>query len=396
MKRSQSLFVFVALLCLFSPVSVLADEDAEYFKPKILELEERVKELEAEKRKRGAPKNRFSKGSTTATGISRAFNPAISVNGLLLGTYVDEGRDDGTREVKTGLDIQELELVLEASVDTYFHSKLVLAMEEVDAIEIEEFITEVLLLNNLSLRAGKFFAPFGKHNLLHTHAFPFVDAPLINEEILGEEGINEIGVGLAYLLPTPWFSDIQFQFLEGENEGLFNGPLNDDFLYLVHLKNLVDLTPDLTAELGGSFAYGRNDLVNGPYNHTELAGVDVTFKWKPGGREKYRSLTWMTEFINSSRDIDKKGMYTLLQYQFARKWWVQGRYDFFTIPRDQVGGGGEVAQDKNRYSALLAHVFSEFSVLRLQYNYLNQLEADEHQVFLQLNFTFGSHPPHSY
>ena len=393
MKRRVSLFM--VLLCLLLPEFAHADENAEYFKPKILELEERIKQLEA-KKKKTVKKVDTTTSSSTATGISRYFNPAISVNGLLLGTYVDQGRDDATREVKTGLDIQEIELVLEASVDTFFHSKLILAMEEVDAIEIEEFITEVLILNNLSLRAGKFFAPFGKHNLLHTHAFPFIDAPLINEEILGEEGINEIGVGLAYLLPTPWFSEIQVQFLEGENEALFNGPLNDDFLYLAHLRNLLDITPDLTAELGGSFAYGKNDAINGPYNHTELAGVDLTFKWKPGGRERYRALTWMTEFIHSSRDIDKKGLYTLLQYQFARSWWIQGRYDFFTIPRDQVGGGGEVAQDKNRYSALLAHVFSEFSVLRLQYNYLNQLEADEHQVFLQLNFTFGSHPPHAY
>ncbi|NIW58904.1 MAG: hypothetical protein GWN24_07695, partial [Nitrospinaceae bacterium] len=60
---------------------------------------------------------------------------------------------------------------------------------------------------------------------------------------------------------------------------------------------MVELTPDWTAELGGSFAYGRNDNITGPYNDTQVAGADLRFKWKPGGRERYRTFIWQTEFI---------------------------------------------------------------------------------------------------
>jgi hypothetical protein len=382
-----------ALIC-----SNASAEEKKYFQNRIDKLEKRVQELESEK-SRTPSSTQVSRGltssSSTATGVSRAFNPAISINGLLLGTYTNQGRDDSTREVKTGMKVQEVELRFTANIDSYLHGDLTIAFEG-DEVEIEEIIASLLVTNNLSFRAGKFFTPFGKHNLLHTHAFPFIDAPLINEEILGEEGINEVGVGAALLLPTPWFSEINLLLLEGDND-LFNGPLNDDFLYMTHLKNLVELTDELTAELGGSFAYGRNDLVNGPYNSTTLVGADLTFKWKPSGRELYRTLIWQSEFIQSSRDVDKKGFYTLVQYQFARRWWAQGRYDFFTIPRDTVGGGGEVAQDKTRYAALLAFAPSEFSALRLQYNFLDQSAAEnEHQVLLQLNFTFGSHPAHKY
>lgn len=394
----KSLKVLLLVLAYALICSNAYAEEKQYFQNRIDKLENRVEELESEK-SRNSSSTQFSRGlsssSSTATGVSRTFNPAISVNGLLLGTYTDQGRDDSSREVKTGMKIQEVELRFTANIDSYLHGDLTIAFEG-DEVEIEEIIASLLATNNLSFRIGKFFTPFGKHNQLHTHAFPFIDAPLINEEILGEEGINEVGVGAALLLPTPWFSEIDLLMLEGEND-LFNGPLNDDFLYMIHLKNLVELTDELTAELGGSFAYGRNDLVNGAYNSTKLFGADLTFKWKPSGRELYRTLIWQTEFIQSSRDVDKKGFYSLVQYQFARRWWAQGRYDFFTIPRDTVGGGGEVAQDKNRYAALVAFAPSEFSALRLQYNFLDQSAAEnEHQVLLQLNFTFGSHPAHKY
>jgi hypothetical protein len=398
MESFMKALISIALLmvCVLTYPNAFAEEK-KYFQNRIEKLEERVKELESEK---SDSKNKITQTvnpkprRTSALGPSRVFNPAISVNGLLLGTYVNEGRNDGSREVKTEMEIQEVELRFTANIDSYLHGDLTIAFED-DEVEIEEIIASLLVTNNLSFRAGKFFAPFGKHNLLHTHAFPFIDAPLINEEILGEEGINEVGIGAALLLPTPWFSEIDLLFLEGEND-LFDGALNDDFLYLAHWKNLVDLTGELTAELGGSFAYGRNDLVTGPYNFTTLAGADLTFKWKPSGRELYRTLIWQTEFINSSRDVDKKGVYSLVQFQFARRWWIQGRYDFFTIPRDTVGGG-ELKQDKHRYSTLLAFALSEFSAVRLQYNFLDQSIAEnEHQALLQLNFTFGSHPAHNY
>ncbi len=384
------------MACVLTCPNVYAEE-TDYLKQRVEQLEKRLNQLESE---RSAPKKKLAptvkpkpRGPSTL-GPSRAFNPAISVNGLFLGTYVDQGRADSTREVKTGLKVQEVEMRFTANIDSYLHGDLTIAFED-DEVEVEEIIASLLVANNLSFRAGKFFAPFGKHNLLHTHAFPFIDAPLINAEILGEEGINEVGIGAALLLPTPWFSEIDLLFLEGEN-ALFNGALNDDFLYLAHWKNLVELGDELTAELGGSFGYGRNELGSGPHNDTTLTGADLTFKWKPAGRELYRTLIWQSEFIHSSRDVDKKGVYSLVQFQFARRWWLQGRYDFFTIPSDQVGGG-ELKQDKHRYSTLLAFALSEFSALRLQYNFLDQsIAEDEHQAFLQLNFTFGSHPAHAY
>jgi hypothetical protein len=376
----KSITRYVLLIILFfNPASAWSANQYE-------KLEKRIRVLEKDKREFK------SQNPSTATGISRRFNPSLSVNGLFLGTYNSQGNFDSTKENRTGLKIQEVEIRMAAYVDTFLRADFTFAFEGTSAIEIEEGIIDAVVTRNLSFRTGKFLAPFGKHNQLHTHAFPFIDKPIASEEILGEEGLNEIGLGVSYLLPTDWFSDVTFQVLDGANTNQFNGPGGSDFAYLVRQNNLWDLSDETTMELGGSYVYGKNSLASTSSfdNKTHLAGADLTFKWKPAGREAYKTFIWQTEFLGSFREQTQEGWYTLIQHQFAKQWWVQGRYSGYTIPH------GTNKTDKNQWSALLAWVPSEFSALRLQYNHLNQATADEHQVFMQLNFTMGSHPAHKY
>jgi hypothetical protein len=376
--KSRTLYLLLAIILLNPVYSWGAD--------KIEELEKRIETLEKEKRET-QPQN-----SSTATGISRRFNPAMSLNGLFLGTYNSQGDYDSTKTDRTGLEVQEVEMRLAANIDYWLRGDFTLSIEGTSVIEVEEAIAEALVARNLNIRAGKFFVPFGKHNQLHTHAFPFIDKPIVIEEILGEEGLNEVGLGLSYLLPTDWYSQFTFQLLEGDNENQFNGPAGSDFAYLIRQNNLWDINDESTMELGGSYVYGKNSLEppNSFDNETHLAGGDITFKWKPAGREAYKTLIWQTEFIGSFREQTQEGWYTMILHQFAKEWWVQGRYSGYTIPH------GSNKEDKNQWSALLAWAPSEFSAVRLQYNRLNQASADENQVLLQLNFTMGSHPAHKY
>jgi hypothetical protein len=361
----------------------VSEED---YKKRIHQLEKRLGTFEPQPKV--GPQKSTSKGSTTATGLSKAFNPAISVNGLFLGTYNSDGNSNPNHLNRTGLNIQEVELRLSGNVDNYFRADLTLAMHEIDEIEIEEFLFSFLPIHSLSIQGGKFFTPFGKHNQLHTHQFPFIDQPLVNEAILGEEGLNEIGVGVNYLLPLPFYSEANFQILNGDNEEVFNGSNNDDFAYLVYWTNLLELSDAWTLEIGGSYAYGKKGMDSGPDNDSHIASADIRFKYKPLGRERYNTIIWQSEFINSSNDMKQSGAYTFVQYQFARRWWVQGRYGYFN--------GDTEMYDKNRWSAAAAYTPSEFSAVRIQYNFLDQYKADEHQAFLQLNITFGSHPAHGY
>ena len=149
----------------------------------IKQLEQRIKKLESE-RKRNSQSNNIS----TATGLSRSFNPAISLNGLLLGAYNSEGNDNSSQSNKTGLSIEEMALQLSGNVDTWFRVKTTFSMEGTSQFGLEELVGSGLITNNLSLQVGKLFVPIGKHNQLHAHDHPFVAIPVSNEMVLGEDG----------------------------------------------------------------------------------------------------------------------------------------------------------------------------------------------------------------
>ena len=337
-------------------------------------------------------------GGSTATGISRAFNPAISSNGLFVSAFTSEGGEDhageeaeghGHGRIEEGLQVQEVEIQLSSFVDPYVKADLILAIPGAEGVELEEgYITSMGLPGSLTLKAGKFYADFGKHNKLHTHQFPFVDAPLVVERLLGDEGLNETGIGLSWLLPTSWYGELSGQVLNGDNEA-FAAPDGGDLAYLAQVKNFWELGEDATLELGGAYVLGKNSFAE----TTRLAAADLTFKWQPVQRTVYRSLMVQTEYLFAGRDRgiaeeNEGGFYTLAQYQFARRWWIQGRYDFLGLPEED---------ERNwRVSGLLAFVLSEFSALRLQYNRLDEENQAINKFFLQYNFTIGSHPAHRY
>jgi hypothetical protein len=342
---------------------------------------------------------------TTTKAISSAFNPAISANGLFWGGYSSSPK---TTNRLTGLDFhngfnfQEAEFQFTADVDPYWKANLILGLDRVGEAELEEgYVTSEelpygLLPKNTSLKLGKFFPFFGKHNPLHAHQFPFIDPPLINQSIFGEEGLKEPGLGLSYLLPSPWFSELAFQALAGENETLFRlaSEAKRRGAYLGHWKNFFDLSESATFEVGNSYISGRNS--NSGHRLSQAVGLDLTLKWRPLQKAMERGLIWQSEYLYFSRDSLREplvrggGLYSSLQHQFARRWWIQGRYDLLGLPRSDDGR-------KHRWSTLLAFVPSEFSAIRLQHSYATQERRGAlNQLLFQFNFTIGSHPAHQY
>ena len=374
------LILFLLLGFFYSPINAFAISDVKT-REDIKQLKQRIKQLELGR------KNSQLSNISTATGLSRSFNPAISLNGLLLGTYNSEGNDNSSQSNKTGISVQEMELQLAGNVDTWLRLKSTFSMEGTETFALEELIGSGLITNNLSLQVGKFFVPIGKHNQLHTHGQPFVATPVSNEMVLGEEGLKEIGFGANYLLPVSFFSEINLQILEGENTDLFASTVNDGFAYLTRSANSFDLSDETTMDANLAYTFGDNSLT-GTYKTTEVLGVDIRFKHKPLGREGYSTTIWQSEFLTSTREQVKTGFYTYLQQQFAKRWWAQGRYSHSYQQSDR--------SDQNQYSLALSYVPSEFIETKLEYTHLNQYAADENQLFLRFNFTLGSHKGHSY
>ena len=435
LKRQSRLVCACAVLCyvIFFPGSGRAQDHIESLKKELHEMQqkmqmmiERIEQLENEKGPDKAVPSKSEKDSklqspspgiqrsTAGLGttqllsgavgaVSRAFNPAISVNGIFLGgTASSVGSSNRLTGLnfENGFNLQEAEFRFVSDVDPFFRADLTLAVDREGEIELEEgFVTSSqlpgeILPRGMGLKAGKFFTDFGKHNLLHTHQFPFIDRPLVSQAAFGDEGLNEPGIGGNYLLPTPWFSEITFQGLQGDNPNLFRLSSVEKArgAYLGHLKNFFDLSDETTLEFGQSYVGGRNT----GSGYSQAVGIDLTLKWRPLDRALDRALIWQNEYIFFSVDEDGKnvqnngGLYSSLQYRLSRLWWLQGRYDLLGVPNPKEGL-------RHRWTVLAALVPSEFSALRFQYSRTNQEKGRGiHQFLFQLNFTIGSHPAHRY
>jgi hypothetical protein len=331
---------------------------------------------------------------------TQSFNPDISAIGDVL--FHAGENDEGVE--KNQFQFREMELAFGAAVDPYGRADFFIGIEQEEGhwhVHLEEgYFTFDTLPHDLKARAGKFYSAFGKANQLHTHSMPWVDKPLVIRNYLGEEGMSEPGAELSWLVPNPWeqYIELIFEVQNNGNDLSFAGAESTELMYLAHLRNFFDLDSDSTLEVGGSFATGENAATGGG-NRTNLEGVDLTYKWRPAQQGLYRSLTWMSELLLSQKQqgaadkVDSYGWYSSLEYQFARRWSIYGRYDYSQFPDDSES-------HEHAYSGGLTFAQSEYCFWRAQFTHTDEAEdsslGSRDEFFLQLNFGIGPHRAHQY
>ncbi|MGZ3694208.1 MAG: hypothetical protein ACXWQO_08400 [Bdellovibrionota bacterium] len=349
---------------------------------------------------------------------SSLSSPNISANALFLYRGSNLNRDSNST-TRNGIDLQEAELGFYSDVDPYSSLNLLLtvhpeytanssgSVDQAWKVEPEELFAESSHVPFTTLKLGKFKAAVGKHNILHDHAFPLVDKPVANQILMGDDGLNDVGVSAAVLLPTSWFSEITGQFLRGGGENKeFKAGSPSDGVGVGHWKNLWDLTEALTGEVGGSYVQGNNYLKS----QTKLYGADLTFKWRPIEGGKYHSWILAGEFLR--RDLGQPGAQKSergsggniwAQYQFAKAWAAVVRYDHLRMEAsDAVYNSNAVTNGvTDKYSAALNFSPSEFSSFRAEYDHAvtppdTRGYRTERKFYVQANFTIGAHPSHSY
>lgn len=391
------------------------------------------------------PAGAQSVGSSTATGISNQFNPALSVNALFL---AQTARDD-TSPARNGIALQEAEAQLAAVVDPFWKAAVTIALHPVHAaedashgdledegtgghhaeaegyaVEVEEaYIDGRALPAGLALRLGRFYVPFGKHQQLHTHQFPFTEAPIAIQSLLGDHPLIENGATLTASLPLPWFGEALAYAVDGGSEPFDAG--NRDLVYGARLRQLWDLSDATTLELGGSYLQGPDGAHPGEGLSLDLYGLDMTLKWISLARTRGPALTVQGELLlprPEARSGEPHGWWGLAQYRWHRNWWWGAGYGIVDVDaRSDAEPTGEMLGKRTAgwpgsSSALPLHehvaftgevreaklnlVFapSEFSALRAEVAWLDDRagDADDLRFLLQWNFTIGSHPAHHY
>jgi hypothetical protein len=268
--------------------------------------------------------------------------------------------------------------------------------------------------------------------------------PLFSELYLGIQNANE--------------GEFTTSFLNGEAVGGRPGVDTsvhgfEDMLYLARSATAWNMGDEMSALLGFSGLFGPNST--GDDARTFIYGADFTFKWRPADNFRgWPFLLWQTEVMKrdytaepflAGTDVDDGGngghshaaglatvhqhshgdegeggeeeeftenipgallrdwgFYTQLLYGFRYPWsagiraeWASGSGPSFPDGRMS----DPFRADRLRISPLLSYQPSEFSRIRLQYNFdhaVNLDPEDQHTVWLGLEILYGSHAAHKY
>jgi hypothetical protein len=333
----------------------------------------------------------------TASLGSKVFNPDMAVIGDFLGAA---GRN--VIDPQPALEMHEAETSFQAVVDPYARADFFVSFGE-EGVELEEgYLTLTALPAKFLAKVGKLRAAFGKVNTLHNHVLPWTDRPLVTRNLVGgEEGVDDAGISVARLLPAgPLFLEATGEVYRGDSSALFKSSERGDLTYVAHLRGYHDITESTNIDLGTSYSYGHNPagLINGidiGRFTTQLFGVDATLRWRPLTRAIYHQFVGRSEIIWSNREQfggrqDSMGYYLSGDYQFARRWFVGGRFDHSDRAEKSaiVDDGG---------SAVLTYWPSEFSQMRGQYRRTNYGDGPAaNEVLFQFQFSIGAHGAHPF
>lgn len=345
---------------------------------------------------------------------AKVLNPDIS----MIGDFIATTGQNHQFSAPT-LEMHESELGVQAIIDPYARGDFFLSFGETGVNLEEGFITFTALPYSFVAKGGKMRSAFGKVNTLHNHVLPWIDRPLVTGNLVGgEDGINDAGLSVTRILPAPkgLFLEGTGQVFRGDSADVFRSSQRDDVSVVGHLRGYGDISESTNLDLGVSYARGHNDL--GSAFLTNLYGIDATLRYKPLRRAIYKSFIARSEFIWSQRQQPVGvacvpgscpggvapnfqrafGLYASGDYQFARRWFLGGRFDRSDRARDAriTDKGGSI---------VLTYWPSEFSQLRGQYRFTRygaplpgstSGNLDAHELLLQLQFSLGAHGAHPF
>lgn len=326
-----------------------------------------------------------------ASAAAKVLNPDISV----IGNFIGAAGKDPVRRVPT-LEMHESEVGLQAIIDPYARGDFFISFGETGVALEEGYITFTSLPAGFVARVGKMRSAFGVVNTLHSHNLPWVDHPLVMQNLLGgEDGLDDSGISVNRILPAPKniFLEATAQVFRGDSPGVFTATNRNDVSLVGHLRGYHDLSESTNLDMGFSYARGHNDV--GSAFRTQLFGMDATFRWKPLRRAIYHSFLARTELMWSRREqldsIQRAfGFYTSADYRLSRRWTLGGRYDRSDRPDNAL-------LTDSGFSPVLTYWPSEFSQIRGQYRFTHYPDGRTgNDLFLQFLFVLGAHGAHPF
>lgn len=352
-----------------------------------------------------------------------SINPDISVIPRFLIESNDGEKLPDRREFsRPDLSFQELEVVISSYLNPFSRGDVVFTLPGPDVEEgklgLEELYVTVLrgLPLDLNLRLGKYRVDYGKINIVHPHAWPFISQPISQERFLGEEGLNDLGISASVLLPTgDIYSKLTVDLLRGSAIGEAAGMedtsgTNPTYATSARLMSFFTLGDASDLETGLSGFTGIHD----PYNRDRFLylNLDFKYKFKP---DMYTSLVLQGEYLFNTRkasqdkelhqfldeegnpkrtSINSSGFYLYGDYQFLKTYSIGGRFDWSQSPYSK--------DEKARAFALFFGYYPVEETLGLRLQYQNRQDKSPgfsqsvNSLALQIIFSLGPHKAHPF
>ncbi|MBC7387189.1 MAG: hypothetical protein H7301_13640 [Cryobacterium sp.] len=266
----------------------------------------------------------------------------------------------------------------------------------------EAYLSSSKLIPRSRIKAGRYQVGLGRLNRIHRHDWEFTSAPLINEQVFGEEAYFDNGLEYSWLMPLPFYLDWTVGLTDGANYGKSEGNFykaRSKFAYS-RLATYFSIGDTGGAEIGANYAQTKND------SKYQIAGADFTAKWRDG---KVVRFLFQGEYWNKSQrqgspitfDQRTSGFYLFPQVGFDENISFGVRYDFLHVKNSRLGFKHSV----NAVMPVLSIKPSEFSRFNLSYSRqsrafdavnLTSNNKPQSQVELQATFILGTHPAHNF
>ncbi|MGB1581196.1 MAG: hypothetical protein ACPHER_06785, partial [Nevskiales bacterium] len=155
------------------------------------------------------------------------FNPKISL--ILQGSYADYSQGDDairgsllgeeTHLRESGFSLVETEIAAEANIDNAFRGWVTIGLHEHDGateIDVEEaYINTLALPQGFTAKFGRFFSDIGYLNKSHSHAWDFIDQPIVYRALLANN-YKDDGLQIKWIAPTDLFLELGAEAMRGD------------------------------------------------------------------------------------------------------------------------------------------------------------------------------------
>lgn len=323
--------------------------------------------------------------------------PDVSVIGVFQGEAVDgQTKEFGVEEIEFAFQ-HFLYPGVKAEVFTTFAKE----DDGTHAAEFEEgYVTFADVFNTLlpsqewlpgvSVVVGKRLLSIGRLNVLHTESLPFVGHSLANKQFFGEShGLSGEGAAASYLLPLPFFSQVELGFwtptAEEEEEEEDHSEIEyENRIINGRVWNAFKLQEATDLEVGLSYVFG-NPTADESYEEQHVVGVDVVLNHE---LDKTRTLKVHTEYYSASYAEDDEtsresqdGGFVSTELSLDDKHDVGLRYGV-------LGKHGDEGSTMSQLALSLTRQLTDTTKFRVQYN---TGENVEDAIYAQFIFGMGPH-----